>query len=805
MQTLWQDLRYGLRILTKSPGFTAVAVLTLALGIGANTAIFSVVNAVLLRPLPYPNHNRLLRIAESHPGEPSEDVTYATYLDLAREAKTIENPAAFRDWVFNLTGDSEAQPERAAGALVSGNFFAALGSMPLFGRMITPEDDAPGGNNRVAVLGYALWQSRYGGRRDVVGKTIQVNSEPYAIAGVMPKGFDYPEKSKIWCPLVPGGELHANRRAHLLTVIADLRTKDPLSVAQGEFSSIARQVERQNPGQDDPGLGLRTTLLKANLVALVRPALLILIFSVGLLLVIACANVANLLLARAAARRKEIAIRVALGAGRGRLARQLLTESVLLAALGGALGFVFASWSLNLMKAINGVDIPRLAEVSIDGRVLAFTMAVTLFTGLLFGIAPALAGIKTDLNSSLKEGAAVGTGGTRRNVSIALIIPQFALAVVLLAGAGLLANSFVRLLRVNPGFRPDHLLTTELFLSPAEYPEGDPRGAMLLDAMLQRVQVIPGVRSAGIVTALPITGGADTDFVIAGRPAPRPGDEPSADIRSASPGYFRTMGIPLLAGREFTEQDDTRAPRVMLINETMARKFWPNANPIGQHVTMLDWGPPLEGEIAGVVGDVKTNGLDEVTGPMIYWPNYQFPQLFNSLVVRSDADPMSLVAGVKSAVWSVDKNQTVSEIKSMDQVLADSLARRRLYMLLLGVFAAAALLLAAVGIYGVMAYSVSQRTHEIGIRLALGAERRDVLCLVLRQGMGVTMIGVAIGLAAAFGLTRLMSSLLFGVSASDPFTFAAVAALLFGIALVACYIPARRAMRVDLMVASRYE
>jgi putative ABC transport system permease protein len=349
------------------------------------------------------------------------------------------------------------------------------------------------------------------------------------------------------------------------------------------------------------------------------------------------------------------------------------------------------------------------------------------------------------------------------------------------------------------------LLTAELFLSPAEYPEGDPRGAVLLDAMLQRVQAIPGVRSAGIVTALPITGGADTDFVIAGRPAPRPGGEPSADIRSASPGYFRTMGIPLLAGREFTEEDSARAPRVMLINETMARKFWPKANPIGQHVTMLDWGSPLQGEIVGVVGDVKTNGLDEVTGPMIYWPNYQFPQLFNSLVVRSDADPMSLVAAVKSAVWSVDRNQTVSEIKSMDQVLADSLARRRLYMLLLGVFAAAALLLAAVGIYGVMAYSVSQRTHEIGVRLALGAERRDVLRLMLRQGMGVTMIGVAIGLAAAFGLTRLMSTLLYGVSASDPATFAGVAILLFAIALVACHIPARRAMRVDPMVALRYE
>ncbi len=805
LEQLRQDIRYGARMLRKSPGFTAVAVLTLALGIGANTAIFSIVNAVLLRPLPYPNHGRLLRVAESHPGGQSEDVTFATFLDLAREAKTIENAAAFRSWVFNLTGESDGEPERAEGALVSGDFFGALGVKPLLGRMISPDDDDPRGNNRVAVLGYALWQRRYGGQRDIIGETIQVNSQPYAVVGVMPEGFDYPEKSKIWCPLVPGGELHTNRRAHLLTVIADLHRSEPIAAAQSELGSIAHQVEQQNPGQDDPGLGLWTTPLKTNLVAPVRPALLILIFSVGLLLLIACANVANLLLARAAARRKEIAIRVALGAGRGRLARQLLTESLLLAALGGALGFAFASWSLNLIKAVNGVDIPRLAQVSVDGRVLAFTMCVTLLTGLLFGLAPALAGIKSDLNSSLQKDAAVATGGSRRGLGEALMVPQFALAVVLLTGAGLLANSFARLLRVNPGFRADHLLTMELFLSPAEYPEGDTRGAMLLHAMLERVRVIPGVRSAGIATALPITGGPDTDFVIAGRPAPRPGDEPSAFICSADSDYFPTMGIPLLAGRALTERDNSRAPRVMLINETMARKYWAHSNPIGQHVTMLDWGPPLEGEIVGVVGDVKTNGLDEATAPTIYWPYYQFPQLFNTMVVRSDSDPMRLVSAVKSQIWSMDKNQTLSEIKSMEQLLADSLARRRLYMLLLSVFAAAALLLAAVGIYGVMAYSVSQRMHEIGIRLALGAERRDVLRLILRRGMGVTFAGAAIGLAVAFGLTRLMSSLLFGVSAADPATFAGVTILLLGIALLACYIPARRAMRVDPMVALRYE
>lgn len=805
-ETFFQDVRYALRTLRKSPGFTLVCVLTLGLGMGASTAIFSVVNAVLLRPLPYPNHDRLLRVEERHPGNSAPSFTYATFLDVERSAKSIENISASRPWSFNLTGDGE--PEQVEGALVSEYFFSALGSKPLLGRMIRAEDDAPGADNRVVVVSYALWQSRFGADPGIVGRSLRVSAESYRVIGVMPRGFDYPEKSEVWCPLVAGGELHDNRRAHLLTVIADLRAGQTMGNAQGEISAIGEQIEKQNPGVD-PDMTVGTVSLKKSLVAPVQPALLILIFAVGLLLLMACANLANLLLARAAARQKEFAIRVAVGAGRGRLARQLLTESVVVAGLGALLGLGVAAWSLQFIVGLGGglnvQDMPRFGEIGIDWRVLGFTLLVSLFTGLLFGLAPALSGAKTDLNISLKERAAASTGGIRRGSSRALVVPQFALAVVLLVGAGLLGNSFVRLLRVNPGFHQNGVLTLGLFLSPFEYPEGDVRGALLLKQMLESVRSIPGVRSVGLVSALPITGGPDTDFVMEGRPLPPVSDEPSADIRTVDYDYFLTMGIPLLAGREFAEGDSAFSKRVMVINETMARRFWPGGNPIGQRVTMKDWGPPLTGEIVGVVGDVKTNGLDEAVGPMIYWPQFQFPQLFNTIVVRSDGDPLRLVPVVKAAIWTVNKNQPISKIETMEQVLSESLARRRLYMVLLGVFAGAALLLAGVGIYGVVSYSVSQRTQEMGIRIAVGAERGDVLLLVLRQGARAAMLGIGLGIAVALALTRLMVSLLFGVSASDPLTFMAVALLLTLVALAASYIPARRAMRVDPMVALRHE
>jgi putative ABC transport system permease protein len=808
-ETFFQDVRYALRTLRKSPGFTLVCVLTLGLGIGASTAIFSVVNSVLLRPLPYPNHERLVRIEERHPGSSAlgasflfANATYANFNDLERDAKAIENISAFREWSFNLTGDGE--PEQVPGALVSGNFFAAFGSKPALGRMIAGEDDAPGADNRVTVLSYALWQRHFGADSGIVGRTLRINAENYRVLGVMPRGFDYPERSELWCPLVPHGQFRDNRRAHLLTVIADLRAEQTLGNAQGEILALGERIEKQNR-TDDPDMALAAVSLKKSMVAPVQPALMVLVCAVGLLLVMACANLANLLLARAAGREKEYSLRAALGAGRGRLARQLLTECLMLALPGAALGLGIAAWSLQFIVALDSRDLPRFGDISVDWRVLGFALLVSCFSALLFGLAPALSSTKTDLNTSLKAGAAASPGGGRRGSSRSLVVPQFALAVVLLVGAGLLGNSFVRLLRVNPGFSQTSVLTIGLFLSPTEYPERDVKSAVLLQQMLASVRSIAGVRSAGLVTALPITGGASTDFVIEGRPLPPANDEPSADIRSVDASYFRTMGIPLLAGREFADADNPNGKRVMVINETMARQYWPRENPLGQVVTMKDWGPPLTGEIVGVVGDVKTNGLDEAVGPMIYWPYFQFPQLFNTLVVRSDGDLFRLVPAVKAAIWAVNKNQPISKIETLEQVLSASLARRRLYMILLGVFAGAALLLTSVGIYGVMSYSVNQRTQEMGIRIAVGAERGAVLRLVLGQGARAALLGIAAGIAAALALTRLMASLLFGVSATDPLTFLAVATLLTLVALSASYIPARRAMRVDPMAALRHE
>ena len=774
------DMRHGARILRKSPGFAAVTILTLALGIGANTAIFSVVNAVLVRPLPYPNHERIVRIQESHPSYSNSNLTYTTFLDVQRSSKTLQNIAAYRPWVFNLTGEGE--PERVAGAMVSANFFAAFGSAPLLGRLLTADDDRAGGNNRVATLSYGLWRSRYGADPNVVGRTIQVNSEPFTVIGVMASGFVFPEKSALWCPLVADGEFRNNRRAHLLVAIADTGDRhnpiDPggrpqsnaLAAAQQELSGIADSINRNDAGNDDPGLQLTAAPLKNFLVAPVRTALEILIFSVGMLLLIACANVAGLLLSRSAVRQKEFAVRTAIGASGTRLARQLLAESLLLGSLGGLLGCALAAWALKIIASSNAADIPRLTQIAMDWRVLLFTLLVTFATSILFGLAPALSGMRFDLQASLKEQASISGKSSRSSIRQILLVPQFALATVLLAGAGLLANSFVHILRVDLGFNPRQLLTMGIFLAPSQYDERDPKAAVQQHEILERIRAIPGVRSAALVNALPLSGGPSTDFEIVGRPAPRPGDEPSADIRTADPEYFSTMGIPMIAGRNFTERDTSTSATVMIINQAMARKFWPTDDPLGKRVTMKDWGTPLTGEIVGVVADVKARGLDEAVEPMIYWPYGQFAQIFGSIVVRSDADLATLIPAIKSQVWSVDKNQPVSEIQTMDQILSDSLARRRIYMTLLGLFAGAALLLAAVGIYGLMSYSVNQRVHEIGLRLALGAEREDVLHLILSEGAKIAVVGVGIGIAAALLLTRLMASLLFGVTATDPAT-----------------------------------
>jgi predicted permease len=803
LERLFEDSRFALRLLRKNPGFSAVAVLTLALGMGATTTIFSVVNSVLLRPLPYGNHDRLLRVEEKHPGAPTMAVTFATFLDLEREAKAIENTSAFREWVFNVTGGEE--PEQVSGALISGNFFAALGSKPVLGRVIQPEDDQAGGNNRVVVLSHRLWQSRFGAEPKILGQEIQVNAEPHTVIGVMPPGFNFPAQSEMWCPLVPGGDLHNNRRAHLLTVLADLKRGESMVGVQSELTTFAESIEKRNPGVDDPALTVTALGLQKSLVAPIRPALVILLFAVGLLLLIACANVANLLLARTTARRKEIAVRLALGASRARLTMLLLTESVFVSLLGGVVGLLLAEAGVSFIRAQSNEDLPRFTEINLDWRVFAFAFAVSILSGLLFGIAPALAGAKLNLNAPLKEGSWKPVGASLRFSNATLTVLQYGLATVLLAGAGLLGSSLLRILRVDPGFNPEHVLTLQVFLSPVEYPEGDPKGAIVLHEMLERIRALPRVRSAGVVNALPITGGPNTEFVVEGRPAPPLGEEPGADIRVADPGYFPAMSIPLLAGRVFTEHDAAGSVRVVLINETLARRFWPNENPLGQHITMKDWGPPLTGEIVGVVGDVKGNGLDEAVGPMLYWSYYQFGQIFNTVVVRSDDDPSRLASAVKSRIWSVNKEQPVSRIQTMNQILSDSLARRRLYLVLLGVFAWVALLLAATGIYGVVSYSVTQRTREIGIRVALGAERVDVLGLIIVQTAKLALAGEAIGFFVALWFTRLMASMLFGISAADPLTLAGVAMLLSAVALAASYIPARHATRVDPMAALRYE
>jgi len=803
LDALFHDLRFALRMLRKSPGFTAVVVLTLGLGMGSTTTIFSVVNSILLRPLPYQNSQRLSRIQETHPRSASMGVTYATFLDLRREATTIENASAYREWIFNVTG--RAEPAQISGALVSGNFFAALGSTPLLGRTILPEDDQPGANNRVVVLSYALWAGHFAADRSILGQTVMINAEPFAVIGVMPPGFDFPNQSEMWCPLVPGGRFHDNRRAHLLTVLADVAPGKSGGDVSGELTAFAKSVEERNPGVDDPSLSLTAVPLQKSLTAPVRRALGILFFAVGLLLVIACANVANLLLARTAARSKEIAVRLALGASRARLALLLLTESLFMSLLGGTLGLFLAEAGLGFIRAQNGDALGRFASVHLDWRVFTFACGLSLLSGLFFGLAPTVRGSNVDLNAPLKEGHWENAQTSRGLSGGALTVLQFALATILLVGAGLLGGSLFELLRVKPGFNPDHLLTLQVFLSPVKYPERDAKSGITLHEMLESIRALPGVRSAGVVNSLPISGGPDTDFVIEGRPAPRAGNEPGADIRVADSKYFSTMGIPLLAGRVFTEHDDATASRAVVINQTLARAFWPDESPLGQHLTMKDWGPPLTGEIVGVVGDVKTNGLDEPVGPMIYWSYYQFGTIFNRIVVRADDDPLGLIPAVKNRIWAVDKDQPVSQIQTMAQILSQSLARRRLYVVLLSFFALVALSLASAGIYGVVSYAVTRRTREMGIRIALGAERLDVLRLIILQAAKLALAGELLGILAAHGATRLLAGLLFGVSSIDPVTLAGVALLLTAVAMVACYFPARRAMRVDPIVALRYE
>jgi putative ABC transport system permease protein len=799
---MFQDLRIGARVLRAQPSFTLVAALTLALGIGATTLIFSVINAVLLKPLPLQDADRIIRLEERHRNSSSStNFSYANFLDLGRETATVEHIAAARFGSVNLTDGAEPEQVRSLG--VSADYFAALGLTPVRGRVFTPEEDEPGSN--VAILSYGLWQRRYGADEELIGKSIRIGVNAVTVIGVLPQGFrsghPFAGQFDVWVPLAARGALRNNRRSHLLGVVGRLKPQAMLAQAQEELSIVAGNIEGQHPGID-PELGINVIGLQTRMVEPLRPALLVFLCAVGLVLLVACANVANLLLARATAREKDMAIRLALGAGRLRLTRQLLVESVLLAGLGGAAGLLLALWGVKIVASLNPATFPRIDEVSVDGRVLLFTLCISLLTGLLFGLAPVLHLPRHKLYEPLKEGGRTSQSGGRRGLRQVLVVAEVALALVLLIGAGLLANSFLHLMRVEHGFDPANVLTINLTLPFSKYPQPSQQAAILQQTM-ERVAQTPGVRSAGLVSLLPYTGGPATGFEIEGRPAPPGEDDPIADISVVNGNYFHTMGIALRNGREFNESDMATAPRVMIINDEMARTYWPGENPLGRRVTMKDWGEPLTGEIVGIVANVKADSVSSKFRPMIYWHYQQFPLIFNNLVLRTEGEPLSVVNAVKSAIYSVDKEQPLSAILTMDEVIARSVAPQRFNMLLLGLFASVALLLASVGIYGVISYTVTQQFHEIGIRLALGAQKSDVLKLVMAQGMKLVFVGLTLGMIGAFGLTRLMEKLLFGVSATDPLTFVSLPVLLTTVALLACYLPAHRATRVDPMIALR--
>jgi putative ABC transport system permease protein len=801
MTSLLQDLRYAIRTLAKSRGFACVAVATLALGIGANTAIYSVVNAVLLKPLPFPQPERVVKVEDRHVGWATSDFTYANFADLAGQTRTLEKLAAYRPWLFSLSEGGE--PENVDGYRVSEQFFNVLGVSPMLGRTFLPEENRYG-NGDVVVLSHGLWKRRFGSDANVIGKNCKINGVRSQIIGVMPANFRFPEDAGLWMPLALDDTLRSNRRAHIYIVLGRMKPGVTIEQARSEARALSAAIDAQNKDVD-PDWTAYPSAFSERMVAGVRVPILVLFCAVGFVLLIACANVANLLLVRAAGRTKEIGVRVALGASKARILGQLLTESVLLALTGGVLGVLLAKYGLQIILRLSPGDIPRLQDAAIDWRVLVFTLMVTALTGILFGLAPAFQAFKVDLQDALRETRRTSSGAARTRLRSFLVVAEIGLAMVLLAGAGLLTNSFVRLLHVPLGFNTRNVLTMRLFLPEATESASDYRTIETLGTILGRARRVPSVQSAGLVNALPIAGGVGTDFEIIGRPPVKSADEPSAEIRVIDSGYLRTMQIPLLKGREFSERDSASAPKVLVINQTMANTFWAGQDPIGQRVTMKDWGPPLTGEIVGVVGDVKPNGPEVAVGPMIYWPYPQFPSLFNYLVVRTSGDPFSVLAGIKAQVRSVNPEQPLSDIRTMEQVLGESLAQRRFSLMLMGIFAGVSLLLAAVGVAGVMAFMVAQRTQEMGIRMALGAQRRDVLGLVLAQGLRLTALGLAMGLAGALGVTRLLSSMLFGVSPGDPVTFTGVSGLLAGVAFLACYLPARSATRVDPMVALRYE
>ncbi len=798
MESLWQDLRFAWRMLVKRPAFTLIAVLTLALGIGINTSIFSVINSVLLKPLPYLAPERLVTLRSN---ESTPDLA-----DIANWSQSYDSVGGIVTMPLDFTGGSE--PAQWRTGVVTGGYFGTLGVNPLLGRIIGYDDDKEG-NPFVLVLSHETWQTQFGGNAQILGRTVTLSGNTYTVIGVMPPSFKSPRETvEAWAPLHVVNPLAAKYRGvHFLR--SYLRLKDTVTIAQAqsELQGIDQRLAAAYPEENKNRRAILIPL-HDRIVGQSRNALWVLFGAVSLVLLIACVNFASLLLARAAEREREFVIRAALGAGRGRLVRQLLTESVLIAVAGGALSIMFAMWGIDLLTALKPDDLPRLDEIAIDRRVMFFTLGISVAVGLIFGLLPAWTSSRNQVGEALKEGGRAATAGSaKQRLRKSLVVLETAFAVVLLIGAGLLIRSFSQLRSVQTGFNAENMLTMRIDLPEARYKEIS-KQANYRRAVLSEINSLPGVEAV-MVSELPLSGDSlNHDFAVEGRPPVAPGDEPSVETRSVEGDYFRVMQIPLLAGRALTEQDHENSQLVGVANESLVQQYFPNENPIGARVRwardeQVNWIT-----IVGVVGDVKHFGLNDSELPALYTPYSQSGREWKrwmNLAIRSSQEPAALAAAVKSRLWKIDSQIPATKVRSMAEVVSISVATERFNMLLLGIFAALALALAAIGIYGVVAYSVTQRTHELGIRVALGAQSKDVLSLVIGQGMKLVVVGLGIGLAAAFGLTRLMRTLLFNINPGDPLTFALVAVALMGIALLACYLPALKATRVDPMVALRSE
>ena len=810
LEQLLEDIRFGLRLLRKNPGFTAVAMLTLALGIGANAAVFSVVYAVLLRPLPYAEPSRLVVLNEATPKVGDVSVSYQNFLDWRAASHTFSQMAAVHSVDFNLAGVT--QPENISGDAVSPNFLSMMGVRPILGRDFDASEEKAG-TGPVLLLSYALWQSHLGGDPNVVGKTIALDGRSFTIVGVLPPNYRSMDMTDVMMPIgvwatnnAEGARERGER--HDMFVMGRLAPDATFVQARAEMEGIAARLAREYPATNDQ-FSVALQPIREAFVGDMKPAILVLLGAVLFVLLIACANVANLFLVRGASRAKEVALRIAFGASRGRIIRQMLTESLMLACFGGVLGVTLAIGGIRGMAQLIPVDMLSGATANLNGAVLLFVAGVVVLAAFIFGLTPALHSSKPNVQSELKEGGRTSSAGASQNrLRSVLAVAEISLALILLIGAGLMMKSLYRLMAVDPGFRPDRVLKMGMDLRTQQYSK-DPAVLNFWQQLLDRVRVLPGVESAAVGTVVPLTDShSRSDVTLEGMAQPTPGNYPHPDVHIISPGYVETLGIPLLRGRTFTDEDNEKAPLAGMINSMVARRFFPNENPVGKrfmfgHPSATN--PPKWFTSVGVVGDTRLYGLANPARLEVYVPLRQDPTSGMALVVKSGADPAALTSAIREAVQSIDKDEPIRAIVTMKELVSDSVATRRMTLLLLGLFSSLALILGAIGIYGVISYSVAQRTHEIGIRLALGAPRRDVFRLVVGQGLKLAGIGISIGVVGAFGLARLMSSLLYGISATDFETFAGVSVLLAVVALLACYVPARRAMRVDPTVALRYE